>query len=64
MNGWDYAVLELEQTGTVKECPFCKSKKVKACKVERETRDCYWFKCEDCGQSSHYGGALKGRRNG
>lgn len=59
MTGWDNAVLEFEKTGTVKECPYCKSTNVKANKVVGKRRDSYWFSCEDCRQGAHYSGVLK-----
>lgn len=59
MIGWDAAVVELEETGKVKECPYCKSKAVAAEKIIGKRRDSYWFSCKACGKSAHYSGELK-----
>lgn len=59
MTGWDNAVVELEKTGSVKECPFCGSKNADAEKVIGRRRDSYWFSCPDCGKGAHYSGTLK-----
>ena len=59
MNGWDNAVMELEKTGTVKECPYCKSANIIANKIVGTRRDSYWFLCENCGQGAHYNSTLK-----
>lgn len=59
MIGWDNAVIELEETGSVKECPYCKSNNVDAEKVIGKSRDSYWFSCKICGASAHYSGTLK-----
>lgn len=64
MTGWDAAVVEFEETGNVKECPYCKSKAVDAEKIIGKRRDSYWFSCNNCGKSAHYSGELKQVENG